>query len=66
MDVDINDFHCSPHIDMGLLRETAKQHNVNLTGVLWECQGCSMTKGRGKPILKAAETRAVKSGGRVL
>ena len=43
MDVDINDFHCSfGHVHEGLLRETAKQRNVNLTGTLRECQGCSI------------------------
>ena len=43
MDVDINDFHCSfGHVHEGLLRETANQRNVNLTGTLRECQGCSI------------------------
>ena len=43
--VDINDFHCSfGHVHEGLLRETAKQRNVNLTGGLRECQGCSIAK----------------------
>ena len=51
MDVDINDFHCSfNHVHEGLLRETAKQRHVNLTGTLRECQGCSIAKGRAKPI----------------
>ena len=46
MDVDINDFHCSLyHVHEGLLRETAKQRNVNLTGTLRQCQGCSIAKG---------------------
>ena len=40
MDVDINDSYCSfGHVHEGLLRETAKQRNVNLTGTLRECQG---------------------------
>ena len=30
----------------GLMRETAKQQNVNLPGTLWERQGCSIVKGR--------------------
>ena len=35
MDVEINDFHCSfGHVHKGLVRETAKQQNVNLTGTL--------------------------------
>jgi len=38
VNADINDFHCSfGHVHEGRLRETAKQRNVNLTGVLWEC-----------------------------
>ena len=45
IDVDINDFHCSfGHVHEELLRETAKQRNVNLTGTLRECQGCSIAK----------------------
>ena len=59
MDVDINDFHCSfGHAHEGLLRETAKQRNVNLTGMLRECQGCSIAKGRAKPIATTTATRA--------
>ena len=51
MYIDIKDFHCSfGHVHEGLLRETAKQRNVNLTGTLQECQGCSIAKGRAKPI----------------
>ena len=59
MDVDINDFHCSfGHVHEGLLRETAKQRNVNLTGTLRECQGCSIVKGRAKPTSTTMGTRA--------
>ena len=66
MDVDINDFHCSfGHVYEGLLRETAKQRNVNLTGTLRECRGGSIAKGRAKPISTTTGTRAVKPGGRV-
>ena len=66
MDVDINDFNCSfGHVHEGLLRETAKQQNVNLTGTLRECQGCSIAKGRATPIATTTGTRAVKPGGRV-
>ena len=33
-DVDMNDFHCSfGHVHEGLLREMAKQRNINLTGM---------------------------------
>ena len=59
IDVDINDFHCSfGHVHEGLLRETAKQRNVNLTGTLQECEGCSIAKGRAKPIPTTTRTRA--------
>ena len=58
MDVDINDFHCSfGHVHEGLLREMAKQRNVNLTGTLRECQGFSIAKGRAKPIATTTGTR---------
>ena len=66
MDVDINDFHCSfGHVHGGLQRETAKQRNVNLTGTLREYQGCSIAKGRAKPIATTTGTQAVKPGGRI-
>ena len=66
MDVDINDFHCSfGHVYKGLLRETAKLRNVNPTGTLRKCQGCSTAKGRAKSISTTTGTRAVKPGGRV-
>ena len=62
MDVDINDFHCSfGHVHEGLLRKTAKQQNVNLTGTLRECQA----NGRAKSIATTTGTRAVKPGGLV-
>ena len=66
MCVDINDFHYSfSHVYEGLLRETVKQRNVNLTGTLRECQGCSVAKGRAKLMPTTTGTRAVKPGGRV-
>ena len=66
MDVNINDFRCSfGHVHEGLLRETAKQRNINLTASLRECQGCSIAKGRAKPISATTGTRAAKPGGRV-
>ena len=66
MYVDIKDFHCSfGHVHEGLLRKTAKQRNVNLTGTLQECQGCPIAKGRAKTISTTTETQAVEPGGRV-
>ena len=47
-----------------LLLETAKQRGVTLTGEL-RCEGCSMAKGRRKPIAKTTKSRADKRGGRV-
>ena len=59
MNVDINDFPCSfGHVHEGLLRETAKQRNVNFTGTRRECQGCSIAKRRAKPISTTTGTRA--------
>ena len=47
------------------LLETAKQRGVALTGDLHECEGCSMVKGRKKPIAKTTKSRADKQGGHV-
>ena len=59
MNVDIDDFHCSfGYVHEGLLRETAKQANVNLTGTLRECQGCSIAKGCAKSIATTTGIRA--------
>ena len=66
MDVDINDFHCSfGHVLERLLRKTAKQRKVNLTGTLRECQGCSIAKERAKRIATTTGTRAVKPSGHI-
>ena len=65
MDVDINDCHCSfGHIHETLLRETAKQRNVNLTSRLREWPGYSIAKERAKPISTTTGTRIVNPGGR--
>ena len=65
MNVNINDFRCSfCHVHEVLLHEAAKQRNVTLTGTLRECQECSITKGRVKPISTATGTRQGQSGGR--
>ena len=66
-EVDINESHCSfGHVHNELLLETAKQRGVTLTGELHECKGCSMAKGRKKPIAKTTKSRADKRGGRVV
>ena len=64
-EVDINDFYCSfGHGHKELLLETAKQRGITLTGELQEGKGCSMAKGRRKPMAKTTIDRADKCGGR--
>ena len=65
-EVGVKEFHCFfGHVHKELLLETAKQLDVTLTGELQECEGCSMEKGRRKPIAKTTKSRADKRGGRV-
>ena len=65
-DVDTNGFHCSFGDAHERLRlETAKHRGVTLTSGLRECEGCSMAKGRGKPIAKITKGRVHERGGRV-
>ena len=45
--------------------ETANQRGVTLTGGLQACEGCSMAKGRRKPIAKTTKSCADKRGGSV-
>ena len=64
--VDINDFHCShAHAHEGLLRQTAKQLGVELSGELRPCRGCSEGKGLRRPISRSTDSRAVKPASRV-
>ena len=59
---DINTFHCT----YGHTHEqTAEQQEVNLSGELHECRGCSMAKGLRKPITITSHTRADKKLQRV-
>ena len=63
---DINLFHCSyGHTHEALLKQTAKQQGVSLSGELHECRGCSMAKGLRKPIVRSTDTRADKKLQRV-
>ena len=65
-EVDINEFHCSlGHVHKEILVETAKRRGDALTGELLECKGCSMAKGRRRPIAKATKSRADKRGSRI-
>ena len=55
-EVDINEFHCSfGQVHKELLMETAKQRGFTLTDELQKCEGCSMAKGRKKPITKTTK-----------
>ena len=65
IDDDINVFQCSfGHINEGLMREPAKQKNVNLISTLEECQWYTKAMGCAKPISTPTGTRAAKLGGR--
>ena len=65
-EVDINEFLCSfGLVRKDLLLETTKQRGVTLTGELPEYEGCSMAKGRRKPIAKTTKRRADKCASRV-
>ncbi|CAB1112933.1 unnamed protein product [Ectocarpus sp. CCAP 1310/34] len=59
---DLNEFHNSHgHAHERLLRLTAKQQGVELTGgPLLSCTGCSMAKGQVKAVQRFTDTRAVK------
>ena len=60
-----NGFHSSfGHASKKHSLEVIKQLGVLQTGVLQECKGCSMAKGRRKPTTKAIKSRADKRGGR--
>ena len=57
----INTFHCTyGHTHEGLLKKTAEQQGVDLSGELHECRGCSMVKGRRKPITRSTQISADK------
>ena len=63
---DINLFRCCyGHTHEALLKQTAKQQGVSLSGELHECRGCSMAKGLREPIVRSTDTRADKKLQRV-
>ena len=62
---DINLYHCTYHTHERLLKKTAKQQGVSLSGELHECQGCSMAKGLRNSIARSTHTRAAKKLNRV-
>ena len=52
-------FQCTyGHTHKVLLKQTAKQQGVSLSGELHECRGCPMAKNLRKPIARSTDTRA--------
>ena len=63
---DIDLFHCTyGHTHEALLKQTAKQQGVSLSGELHEYRGCSMAKTLRKHIARSTDTRADKKLERV-
>ena len=63
---DIKLFHCTyDHTHEALLKQTAKQQRISLSGKLYECRGGSMAKGLWKPIARSTDTREDKKLERV-
>ena len=59
--IDINDLHVAlalPHAET--LRETARQHGVEVVGELVTCAGCSEAKGRRMPVPRSTNSRSTK------
>ena len=58
-EVDINHLHVSlAHAHASVLKETAKQHGIRLTGELVSCSACSRAKGHRAPTPHHATRRA--------
>ena len=63
---DISLFHCTyGHTHEALLKQTAKQQGVSLSGKLHECQRCLMAKRLRKSIARSTDTRVDKKLERV-
>ena len=56
--IDINDFHSLAHAHASVLKATAEQHGVRLTGELVSCAACSMAKGNRAPTPHHTTARA--------
>ena len=57
-EVDINHLHVSPaHAHANVLKATAKQHGIRLTGELVSCSACSRAKGHRAPTPNHATRR---------
>ena len=65
-EVDINHLHVSlAHAHASVLKATAKQQGIRLTGELVSCSACSLTKGHRAPTPHHATRRATQPLGRV-
>ena len=65
-EVDINHLHVSlTHAHASVLKETAKQHGIRLTGELVSCSACSRAKGHRAPTPHHATRRATQPLGLV-
>ena len=65
-EVDINHLHVSPaHAYASVLKATAKQHGIRLTGELVSCSACSRAKGHRAPTPHHATRRATQPLGLV-
>ena len=59
--IDINDLHVAlAHPHAATLRESARQHGVEVVGELFSCAGCSEAKGRRMPVPRPSNSRANK------
>ena len=59
--IDINDLHVAlAHSHAETLRETARQHGVEVVGELVSCAGCSEAKRRRMPVPKSTNSRSTK------
>ena len=59
--IDINDLHVAlAHSHAETLRETARQHGVEVVGELVPCAGCSEAKGRRMPVPRSTNSRSTK------
>ena len=57
--IDINDLHVAlAHSHAEILRETARQHGVEVVGELVPCAGCSEAKGRRMPVPRSTNSHS--------
>lgn len=59
--IDVNNLHCFlGHTHDSVLRETARQMDINVTGRLRCCDGCAGEKGTHKTVAKSTSCRSEK------